>query len=68
MAVFLKNSYFQFLYFSSWKAKRDKIVIVPERVDIPPVGTTMFVDFDPRTKILNLILIDKYQSQMSRDA
>ena len=62
LAIFLKNAHFQFLYFSSWKAKRAKIVIVPESADIPPVGAAMFVDFDFRTKILNLSLIDKYQS------
>ena len=42
-------------------------MIVPERADIPSVGAAMFVDFDLRTKILNLSLIDKYQSQMSMD-
>ena len=41
-------------------------MIVPERVDIPPVGAAMFVDFDLRTKILNFSLIHKYQSRMSR--
>ena len=60
--MFLKKAHFQFLHFSSWNAKRAKILIVSESTDIPPVGVTMFVDFDPRTKILNLSLIDKYQS------
>ena len=68
LAIFLKNAHFQFLYFSPWKAEHAKIVIVPERADIPSVGAAMFVDFDLRTKILNLSLIDKYQSQISRDA
>ena len=61
LAIVLKNAHFQFLYFSPWKAKHAKIVIVSERADI------WFVDFDLRTKILNLSLIDKYQSQISRD-
>ena len=43
------------------------MVIVPERADILSAGAAMFVDFDLRTKILNLSLIDKYQSQMSMD-
>ena len=68
LAIVLKNAHFQFLYFSPWKAKCAKMVIVPERADIPSVGVAMFVDFNLRTKILNLSLIDKYQSQMSRDA
>ena len=68
LAIVLKNAHFQFLYFSPWKAKHAKIVIVSERADIWSVGATMFVDFDLRTKILNLSLIDKYQSQISRDA
>ena len=42
-------------------------MIVPERADIPSVGAAMFMDFDLQTKILNLSLIDKYQSQMSMD-
>ena len=37
-------------------------MIVLESADIQPVGTAIFVDFDLRTKILNLSLIDKYQS------
>ena len=45
-----------------------KFVIVPEKADIPSVGVAMFMDFDLRTKILNLSLIDKYQSQRSWDA
>ena len=62
LATFLKNAHFQFLYFSSWKAKRVNIVIVQKSSDIPSLGAAMFVDFDLRTKILNLNLIDKYQS------
>ena len=37
-------------------------MIVPESVDIPPVGAAIFVDFDLRTKILNLSLTDKNES------
>ena len=37
-------------------------MIVPESEDIPPVGAAMFVNFDLRTKILNLSLADKYQT------
>ena len=60
MKVFICKTYKR--YFPSWKDKRAKIVIVPEKVDIPPVGTAMFQDFDLRTKILKLSLIEKYQS------
>ena len=59
LAIFLKNGHFQFMYLSSWKAKRAKIVIVPESADIPPVWLAIFVDFDFWTKILTLSLIDK---------
>ena len=60
LAIFLKNAHFQFPYYSSWKAKRAKIVTVPESADILPVGVAMFVDLG--TKILNLSLIDKYHN------
>ena len=59
LAIFLKNAHFQFLYFSSWKDKREKIVIFLENGDILPVGATMLVEFDLWTKILNLSLSDK---------
>ena len=37
-------------------------MIVPESVDILLLGAAMFMDVDLRTKILNVSLIDKYQS------